>query len=171
MKIQIRIILINLRDLIKILKSKFVQFIVDKLDDGTFADFFDDWKWIFGFSKKYKGAIAFYLVLGVLSSTLSLGAAVVSKYMIDIIVKRQIDKLWLLAFMMIFSTIFSLVFSSLVSRLSAKISIYVNNDIQASIFDKIIDADWLAINKYENGDICAGAFIGEPLYNEKNTRI
>ena len=72
---------------------------------------------------------------------------------------------------MIFSTIFSLVFSSLVSRLSAKISIYVNNDIQASIFDKIIDADWLAINKYENGDICAGAFIGEPLYNEKNTRI
>lgn len=137
----------------KILKSKFVQFIVDKLDDGTFADFFDDWKWIFGFSKKYKGAIAFYLVLGVLSSTLSLGAAVVSKYMIDIIVKRQIDKLWVLAFMMIFSTIFSLVFSSLVSRLSAKISIYVNNDIQASIFDKIIDADWLAINKYENGDI------------------
>lgn len=32
-------------------------------------------------------------------------------------------------------------------------SIYINNDIQADIFDKIIDADWMAINHYSNGDI------------------
>ena len=32
-------------------------------------------------------------------------------------------------------------------------SIYINNDIQADIFDKIVDADWLELNKYSYGDI------------------
>lgn len=134
-------------------KSKFIQFIKNQLDDGTFKEFFDDWRWIFTYSRKYKWAIIFYVFLGILSSTLGLGASVVSKYMIDIIVNKKLDQLGLLAMIMVFSTIFSLVFSSVVSRMSLKISIYVNNDIQADIFGKIIDAEWLKINEYENGDL------------------
>ena len=137
----------------KILKSRFVQALLDKLDDGTFAAFIEDWKWIFSYSKRYKWAIVFYTFLGIFSSTLSLGSSVVSKYMVDIIVGKQLSKLWLLAFLMIFSTVFSLVFSSLVSRISTKISIYVNNDIQADIFRKIINADWMQLNQYANGDL------------------
>lgn len=137
----------------KILKSKFVQYIFNSIYDGTFSDFIGDWKWIFSFSKKYKWVIVFYLILGILSSTLSLGSSVVSKYLIDIIVNKKTDSLWILVFLMIFSTIFSLICSSLLSRLSLKISIYVNNDIQSDIFDKMIDAEWSEINKYSNGDL------------------
>lgn len=61
--------------------------------------------------------------------------------------------LWVLIASMVFSTVFSLVFSSLVSRYSAKLSIYVNNDIQAYIFDKIVDADWYELSKFANGDL------------------
>ncbi|MCC8081588.1 MAG: ABC transporter ATP-binding protein, partial [Lachnospiraceae bacterium] len=32
-------------------------------------------------------------------------------------------------------------------------SIHVNNDIQASVFDQIVDADWLELSKYANGDL------------------
>lgn len=137
----------------KFLKSRFVQTLLDKLDDGTFSTFIDDWKWIFSYSKKYKFAIFFYLLLGIFSSTLSLGSSVVSKYMIDIIVGKKLDQLWLLAFVMIFSTVFSLVFSSLVSRISMKITIFVNNDIQADIFRKIISAEWMELNRYSHGDL------------------
>lgn len=137
----------------RILKSQFVQTLLNKLDDGTFAAFLDDWKWIFLYSKKYKKAIVFYTLLGVFSSTLGLVSSVISKYMIDIIVGKKMSQLVLLALMMIFSTVFSLVFSSLVSRISTKISIYVNNDIQADIFRQIIDAEWMALNKYPNGDL------------------
>lgn len=137
----------------KILKSRFVQSILDRLDDGTFSTFVEDWKWIFSYSKKYKFAIFFYLFLGILSSTLSLGSSVASKYMIDIIVGKKLDQLWLLAFVMIFSTVFSLTFSSLVSRISLKITIFVNNDIQADIFRKIISAEWMELNKYSHGDL------------------
>ncbi len=137
----------------KLLRSRSLQAFLDKLDDGTFSTFLADWKWIFSYSKKYRGAIVFYTILGIFSSTLSLGSSVVSKYMVDIIVGKELSKLWLLAFLMIFSTVFSLVFSSLVSRISAKISIYVNNDIQSDIFQKIINADWMALNQYTSGDL------------------
>ena len=137
----------------RILKSAALQTLFDRAEDGSIKEFIDDWKWIFGYSKKYKWAIALYTVVGILSSTFGLGASVLTKYMIDIIVNRKINQVWLLAFLMIFSTIFSVVFSSIVSRLSAKISIYVNNDIQANIFDKIMDAEWLALNNYKSGDL------------------
>ena len=137
----------------RILKSTALQTLFDRAEDGSIKEFIDDWKWIFGYSKRYKWAIALYTVVGILSSTFGLGASVLTKYMIDIIVNRRINQVWLLAFLMIFSTIFSVVFSSIVSRLSAKISIYVNNDIQANIFDKIMDAEWLALNNYKSGDL------------------
>ena len=125
----------------------------NRFADGSIREFVDDWKWIFGYSKKYKWAIAIYIVMGILSSTLGIGASILTKYMIDIIVNRKINQLWLLAFLMIFSTAFSLIFSGVVNRLSTKISIYVNNDIQADIFGKIMDAEWLRLNDYANGDI------------------
>lgn len=137
----------------RLFRSKAVQYLMNRLDDGTFEEFFDDWRWIFGYSRKYKWAILFYMLLGIVSSTLGLGASVASKYMIDIIINKKIGKLGILALIMGFSTLFSLVFSSIVSRMSLKISIYVNNDMQADIFEKIIDAEWLSLNGYQNGDL------------------
>lgn len=137
----------------RLLKSRFLQILRSKLDDGTFGEFLDDWKWIFRYSRKYKWFILVYVLLGILSTTLSLGSSVASKYMIDIIVGRQLDRLWLLAIIMVVTAVVSLLFSSLVSRLSAKISIYVYNDIQADIFSRVMDADWQALSEFENGDL------------------
>ena len=130
-----------------------LQKILDKINDGTIRTVIDDWKWIFTFTKRYKPFVIFYTILGILSSTLSLGASWVSAKMIDIITNHQADKLWLLITIMVGSTLFSLAFSSIMSRVSTKISIYVNNDIQSLIFDKIIDARWTELNKYQNGDL------------------
>ena len=48
---------------------------------------------------------------------------------------------------------FSLVLSSVNSRIFTKISIYVNNDIQAEIFSRIIDSRWKEISSYRSGDL------------------
>lgn len=130
-----------------------LDILIRRWKDGTFAEIVDDWKWIFGYSKRYKWAIVFYVILGVLSTSLGLVSSVAGKYMIDIITGYKMEKLGLMIAIMVGSTLFSLIFSSVISRVSTKISIYINNDIQADIFDKIIDADWLAINQYSNGDV------------------
>ncbi|HBI64903.1 MAG TPA: multidrug ABC transporter permease, partial [Clostridiales bacterium] len=123
------------------------------LRDGSIREIIDDWRWIFTYSKRYKGAILFYIFLGVFSTSLGMVASVASKYVIDIITSRQTDKLGLLIAVTIGSAAFSLTFSSLIDRLSTKLGIDINNDIQADIFDQIIDVDWKAINGYSSGDL------------------
>ena len=130
-----------------------LDILISRWKDGTFSEILDDWKWIFSYSARYKGAIAFYVILGIISTSMGLISSVASKYLIDIITGYETSKLWIMAVIMVGSSLFSLAFSSIISRISTKLSIDINNDIQADIFDKIIDADWLSLNKYSNGDI------------------
>lgn len=127
--------------------------LIRRWKEGTFGEIIDDWRWIFTYSAKYKGAILFYTILGVFSTSLGLVGSVASKYLIDIVTGRQTSKLALLLVVMIGSSLFSLLFSSVISRISTRLTTYIHNDIQADIFDKIIDADWLAVSKYTNGDV------------------
>ena len=130
-----------------------LDILIAKWKDGTFSEIIDDWKWIFSYSVRYKWAIVFYTILGIFSTSMGLVSSVAGKYLIDIITGYKMNKLMILIIVMVGSSLFSLLFSSIISRISAKLSIYINNDIQADIFDKIVDADWLEINKYSNGDV------------------
>ena len=132
---------------------KSLHTLLNRWRDGTFKEILEDWRWIFTYSRRYKTAILFYMVLGVFSTSFSMVASVAGKYMIDIITGYQSEKLGLLAVLMLGSAAFSLLFSSLINRISTKLSIDINNDIQADIFDQIIDVDWKAINTYSSGDL------------------
>ena len=127
--------------------------LIGRWKDGTFTEILDDWKWIFSYSKRYKGAIVFYTILGIFSTSMGLVGSVASKYMIDIITGYQTNRLGTMIAITLGSAVFSLVFSNVINRVTTKLSIYINNDIQADIFDKIIDADWMKINQYSNGDV------------------
>ena len=121
--------------------------------NGTLGEILDDWRWIFSYSKRYKKAIAFYIVLGILSTTLGLVSSIAGKYLIDIITGYQVSKLWIMVLVMVGSSLFGLVIGNVLGRVTLKLQIRINNDIQGDIFDKIIDADWMAINGYSNGDV------------------
>ena len=130
-----------------------LEIIVKKWMDGSLTEILDDWKWIFSYSKKYKWAIVYSTVMGLISTTMGLVGSVVSKYLIDIITGYKTEYLGLLIGLMVGSTVFNLVIGNWLGRFNLKLSIKINQDIQADIFDKIMDAEWLAINGYANGDI------------------
>lgn len=137
----------------KLFRSDNVQTLHDSIRDGTIKEFIDDWKWIFSFSKKYRWIVVFYAFLGILNSTMSIGTAYVGRIMINIIVGQQQEKLWILIAAMVGMLILSLVFSSVSSYINARISIYVNNDMQAGIFERIMDARWKELSSYPSGDL------------------
>lgn len=130
-----------------------IKVLISRWKDGTFGEIIEDWKWIFSYSARYKFAIIFYVILGIVSTTLGLVSSVASKYLIDIVTGYKTDKFVLLIIVMLGSSLFSLAFRSVISRVTARLTVFINNDIQADIFDKIIDADWLAMNGFTNGDI------------------
>ena len=130
-----------------------LSILYDRYKEGTFGEIIEDWKWIFSYSKRYKGAIVFYTLLGIVSSTLALVAGVVSKYIIDIVTGYKTEMLPTLIALMVSSALFSLVFNNVLSRISIKLSLKIHHEIQADIFDKIMDSDWLSISRYRSGDI------------------
>ena len=130
-----------------------LDILLSRWKEGTFSEIIDDSKCIFGYSARYKGAIVFYVLLGIFSTSMGLISSVASKYMIDIITGYDTNRLWVMIIIMVGGSLFSLAFNSIISRISTRLSIDINNDIQADIFDKIVDADWLALNQYSNGDI------------------
>ncbi len=120
---------------------------------GTLGEIAADWKWILRYSARHKGAIALYLLLGMLSTTLSLAGSVVSKYLIDIVTGHRFEHLPLLLGLMVGSTLSGLVFTALTNRITMRLSIRIHNDIQADVFTRILDADWLALSSYAHGDL------------------
>lgn len=130
-----------------------LEILVKKWMDGSLSEILDDWKWIFTYSKKYKWTIVYVTFMGLVSTTLGLVSSVASKYLLDIITGYQTEYLWVLVSLMIGSTVFSLTIGNLIGRFNLKLSIDIGNDIRADIFDKIMDAEWLAINGYANGDV------------------
>lgn len=137
----------------RLFRSDNMQKLFDSRRDGTFKEFVDDWKWIFSYSRKYRWIVVFYVIIGIFGSTVSIGTAYVGRIMINIITERQTDKLWVLITAMLGMLVLSLVFSSVNSYIGARISIYVNNDIQAGIFDRIMDARWRELSTYPSGDL------------------
>ena len=137
----------------KLFRNDNIQILWDGLHDGTIREFLDDWKWIFSYSKKYRWIVVFYTLVGIFGSTMSIGSAYVSRILINIIVEKQQEKLWLLVSVMIGMLLLSLVLSSVNSYINARISIYVNNDIQSGIFDRIMDARWKELSSYPSGDL------------------
>ncbi len=130
-----------------------VHILLSKWRDGTFSELFDDWKWIFGYSTRYKKSIVLYVVLGILSTSLGLMGSVAGKYLIDIITGYQMNRLGALVVIMVFSSVISMALENLINRVSTQLSIRINNDIQADVFDKIMASEWLAMNAYTNGDL------------------
>lgn len=135
------------------LNSEFLRQMKQKKQDGTLKQVWKDWVWILAYTKKYKGAVAFYIITGILSSTFSLVSAVASKYSIDIITSYQVSKLWLVVLIMASSMVISLILNSVTNRISTRLSIDINNDIQTEIFEKVADSDWMALNGFSNGDL------------------
>ena len=99
-----------------------VRILKKRWKDGTFSEILEDWRWILGYSARYKGAILFYVVLGILSTSFGLASSVASKYLIDIITGYQTSKLAVLFLVMVGGQVFSLLFESLINRVSTKLT-------------------------------------------------
>ena len=130
-----------------------IKTLIQKWKDGTIVEVWETWKWILGYSNRYKKTIAFYLFLGIFSTVFSLISSLASKQLIDIVTGYKKDQMLIMAVVMVSMALFSLIFSSVISRVSLKLTITIQNDIQSDIFQKIQEASWLSISDYHSGDI------------------
>ncbi len=124
-----------------------------KRKKGTFRGIFKDWKWIFSYSRRFKGPIALYTLLGLMSSTLALVASIAGKFLVDVVIGHKADQLWLAALVMAGSALTSLAITNLTGRIRQKLDVDMTHVIRADVFDSIMDAGWQSLNQFSNGDM------------------
>ena len=135
------------------MKSYTLGALKERWKAGTFGEIFEDWKWIFSYSRLFKRSIAVYTVLGLFSSTLGLVSAIAGKFLVDVVIGHKSDRLWQAALVMAGSALLSMGTSNLIGRIRQKLDVDMANAIRADVFDGVMDADWQSLNRFSNGDI------------------
>ena len=130
-----------------------IKMLIEKFKDGSIKEMWEEIRWMFSYGKNYKKEIVFYTILGVFSTVMSLISSVASKELINIVTGIQTNRALEMAVLMVSMSLFSLLFNQAMSRITLKINIRIQNEIQADIFDKIIEVNWLDLSKYHGGDL------------------
>lgn len=124
-----------------------------KFKDGSIREMLDEWKWIYGYYRRYKKEIIYYILIGMIGTVMGLVGSIASKNLIDIVTGFQKSRILPVAVLMVSMSLFGILFRSLNSRISLKINIRIQNDIQADIFDKVLNVNWLDLSGYSCGDL------------------
>ena len=135
------------------MKSSTLNCITERWKNGTLGKIRSDWNWISSYSRRFKGSVAGYTLLGVLSSTLGLVSAVASKYLVDVVIGRKVNQLWIAALVMLGSALLSLALTNATNRLKHRLEVDMTNVIRADVFDSIMDAGWQSLSQFTSGDI------------------
>ncbi|MFQ6794025.1 MAG: ABC transporter ATP-binding protein [Thomasclavelia sp.] len=130
-----------------------IKLLISKFKDGSIKEMIDEIKWMFSYGKNYKKEIVFYTLLGVFSTIMSLISSIASKELINIVTGIQTNRALEMAVLMVSMSLFSLLFNQAMSRITLKINIRIQNEIQADIFDKLIEVNWLDLSRYHGGDL------------------
>lgn len=124
-----------------------------KIREGYLKEMYKEAKWMYQYTKRYWASICFYIAAGIFSTCMSLGGSVASKYLIDAVTGVQRSRIGLVAAVIIFMALGNIISKAVISRISARINVEVQNEIQADIFDKVIDTDWESLHEFRSGDL------------------
>lgn len=135
------------------MNSKTLNTIKERWKNDTFGELFRDWKWIFSYSAHFRYSIALYTFLGLLSSTLGLLSSLASKFMVDVVVSRITDQLWLAVLAVAGTSLLIIINNNLFSRVGHKLNVDMSNHIRSDVFNRVMEAGWQSLNQFPNGDI------------------
>lgn len=131
----------------------FIKKVRLKIKEGMLQEMYREAKWIYPYICRYKWSVAYYIILGILGTFMSLGGSIASKYLIDAVTGHDSGKLGSIIFIIISMAISEIILSAIISRISIKINMKVSNEIRADIYDRIINTDWESMSSYRSGDL------------------
>lgn len=120
---------------------------------GFLIELFTEFKWMFPYVKKYWASICFYILAGVFGIGMSLASSLVSKNLVDTVLGNGSGSVSVLAALMVGLALGNIITNALINRISARINVIVQNELQAEIFEKVINSDWESLNEFRSGDL------------------
>ena len=124
-----------------------------KLNRGVLHDVWCETRWIYRHTRAYKKSILLFILIGLLTTVLSMVSAVLSKRLINYIIAEKGWHVLQNGILVVLFSLFSILFGAISSRYSAKINLRVSNELRAEVFGVFMNTDWQALQQYHSGDL------------------
>lgn len=112
-----------------------------------------EWKWLLRYVSKYRLQIAFYVVIGLLSTAMGLGASVASKYLIDSVISHNSDTILKSAVIAVVLGVTQIIVGAVVSRIAGIVGTKISMEIRSGVYEHVTYSKWEDIRKYHSGDL------------------
>lgn len=124
-----------------------------KLNRGVLHDVWRETLWIYRHTRAYKKSILLYILIGLMSTGLSIVSAMLSKQLINCIIGTDGWGVLQNGILVVLFALFSILFGAISSRYSAKITLRVSNELRSEVFGVFMNTDWQALQQYHSGDL------------------
>ena len=112
-----------------------------------------EWKWLLKYVSKYRLQIVFYVVIGLFSTAMCLGASVASKYLIDSVVSHNSDTILKSAIIAVTFGVTQIAVGAVVSRIAGIVGTKISMEIRSGVYEHVTFSKWEDIRKYHSGDL------------------
>ena len=119
----------------------------------TLKEIIKEHLWLSRYSLYYKAEVFWYIFIGILGTVISLGASIVSKYIIDTVTGFNTGGIITALVFFVLMQLFQIFIRAISSRISTKVSLRVNHQIAAQVYDKLLVTEWEALSAYHSGDL------------------
>lgn len=130
-----------------------IRSIRQKIKDGALRELAREGKWVLGYVRRYRAVVAVHILLGVVSTLMSLGTSVATKYLIDAVTGHRSGVLGAAAAAMAGMLLLSITLRSVSSRVGARLNVRVQNEMQAEVFSSVLGTDWEPLEQFRPGDL------------------
>ncbi len=112
-----------------------------------------EWKWLLRYVTEYRLQIVFYIVIGLLSTAMGLGASIASKYLIDSVVSHNADTILKSAIVAVALGVTQIFVGAVVSRIAGVVGTKISMEIRSGVYEHVTYSKWEDIRKYHSGEL------------------
>lgn len=134
------------------------QKLIKHLSGGTLSEIYRESKWIYSQMRGYKKVILAYVLLGLASTALSIFMALISKDLINTIVRLGGSgsggwRVVRLGLTVVLVSLGNILLGAFVGHFSTKINLRISNELRAKVYGKILSTDWQSLQEFHSGDL------------------
>ncbi len=125
----------------------------EKMKDGSGQEMLRELSWVFRYSASCRGWILFYIVLGLVSTVISLGAGILSKHIIDAVTGVDSTALVPAAAAYVSVQLLRIGINAATSRIRLDVNLRTDQQLRGEVYGAVMNARWEELSDFHSGDI------------------
>lgn len=128
--------------------------VIQRIRQGLLRDIYRESRWIYGYAKKYRGAVFLFICLGLGSTAVGILSGLVSRNLINLVVGQATGwQLGTVACCYGALGIGKILLNAVSNRVSAHVNLNVKREMQKDVYERFINTQWRDISQYHTGDL------------------